>query len=174
MTLNRFYSLVVAAAGAVVLQGAPLHAQTCAKATGSSTCVYAVKFVCGYQAPSDVEPPHEPPVKPGNYATAVNLQNFHDKAVTIHARAVIAKPGAAGPVGPLVAVTLKPLEAFEIDCTQIVNHLPPPPPLPPFIKGFVDIISPAILSVVAVYTAEQRGGPAPVSIDVVPQQPFAP
>lgn len=177
MKLNRFCLLVAIAAGIVALQGAPLHAQTCLKATGSSTCVYAVKFVCGYQVPSDVEPPHEPPVKSGNYATAINVQNFHEKAaVTFQGRAVVANPGAPGIIGPLVAVTLKPFEAIEIDCTQIVNHLPfppPPPPRPAFIKGFVDIISPAILSVVAVYTAEQRGGPAPVSIDVVPQQPFA-
>ena len=53
MTLNRFCLLVAVAAGVAALQGAPLHAQTCAKATGSNTCVYAVKYICGYQAPSE-------------------------------------------------------------------------------------------------------------------------
>ncbi|HXQ68422.1 MAG TPA: hypothetical protein VN980_17775 [Alphaproteobacteria bacterium] len=171
MTLNRFCLLVAIAAGVAALQGAPLHAQTCAKATGSNTCVYAVKYICGYQAPSDIEAPREPPVKPGNYATAVNIQNFHDRPVPIEVRAVIANLGGTGKIGPLVKFTLKPLEALEFDCTEIAKNLEQ---TAPFIKGFVDIISPAILSVVAVYTAEQRGGPAPVSIDVVPQQPFAP
>ena len=77
-------------------------------------------------------------------------------------RAVIANLGGTGKIGPLVKFTLKPLEALEFDCTEIAKNLEQ---TAPFIKGFVDIISPAILSVVAVYTAEQRGGPAPVSIE---------
>jgi len=52
--------------------------------------------------------------------------------------------------------------------------------LPPFIKGFVEVISPVTLSVTGVYTAEfcvpsptQACAPGPVSIDVVPEEPFA-
>ena len=36
--------------------------------------IYAIKFVCGRQAPTNVTPPVEPPVKPGNYATKVNVE----------------------------------------------------------------------------------------------------
>ncbi|HUI17543.1 MAG TPA: hypothetical protein VL244_07750 [Alphaproteobacteria bacterium] len=177
MTRNRLCLLVAAVAGLAALPGASAQAQTCG--TPNKPCVYAVKFVCGFQAPLDAEVPIEPPVKPGNYATAVNVQNFHNAAAKITVRAVIANPAGqplAAP-GPVVNGALKPLEAIEFDCRQIAEDLvKTTPKLPPFIKGFVDITSSVILSVVGVYTAAQAGGEgkAPVSIDVVPQQPFAP
>lgn len=40
---------------------------------------YAVKFVCGQQGPLDPNQPGEPTVKPGNYATDINIHNpFYD------------------------------------------------------------------------------------------------
>src|SRR5260370_16896972 len=57
-------------------------------------CVYSVKFVCGLQLPIPGQvPPSEPPVKPGNYATAVNIHNFHNaQSATIAKKPVIANP----------------------------------------------------------------------------------
>ena len=57
--------------------------------------VYSVKFLCGFQNPIDVTPlgpQAEPPVKPGNYATAVNIHNFHAFQVNICKKAVLAPP----------------------------------------------------------------------------------
>ncbi len=155
-------------------------------------CIYSVKFVCGLQQPDpSLLPPLEPPVKPGNYATAVNIHNFHNTQVTISKKAVIANPEGAPPgqISKLQTVSLPPDGAFEIDCCDIAHLLLNVPPdvrcqqlaghLPPFIKGFVEVASPAPLSVTGVYTAEFCEAPVgqacvgPVSIEVVPQQPFA-
>lgn len=123
--------------------------------------IYSVKFLCGLQTQAPSSPPREPPVKPGNYATAVNIHNFHlasnVPAAVFCKKAVIANPQSAqrGEIGTFRQETLHPDEALEVDCSDIVNLLPPSTvaPLPPFIKGFVEIVSPVELSVVAVYTS---------------------
>src|SRR5215831_4158638 len=65
------------------------HAQAPAQicSVGGQPCVYSVKFICGDQsAIPNLRPPSEPPVKPGNYATAINIHNYH-----LDQTAVIAK-----------------------------------------------------------------------------------
>ncbi len=59
--------------------------------------VYSTKFLCGFQrtpatggAAAGAVPTREPAVKPGNYATAINVQNFHLFQVTFCKRAVLA------------------------------------------------------------------------------------
>jgi hypothetical protein len=165
----------------VALQWAPAWAQSC------NFCVYSVKFICGAQQfDPNIVPPTEPPVKPGNYATAINIHNFHagpEQAVTIMKSAVIAYPESnqqdqVGPPGQ--SVTVKPGHAIEIDCPDIISLLPTA--LPILIKGFVDLrgfpdapLPP--LSVTAVYTAQATtipdAQPGPLSIEVVPVQPLA-
>jgi hypothetical protein len=147
-----------------------------------------VKFVCGLQQPDPKQiPPNEPPVKPGNYATAVNVHNFHNnQRVAIAKKAVIANTEnqQPGTIGQFRKLLLLPDQALEIDCPDIVGLVSNPlVGLPPFIKGFVEILSTQPLSVTGVYTAEEcqpnsNGTPgcAPggaVSIDVVPETPFA-
>jgi hypothetical protein len=147
-------------------------------------CIYSVKFVCGQQAPDPLS--FEPPVKPGNYATAVNVHNYHNsQQVPIRKKAVIALPEdqPPGQISQFVGLVLKPDQALEIDC-QDISHLltAAGTKLPQFIKGFVEVISPLPLSVTGVYTAQgcDFANPAvpptcsgPVSIDVVTEQPFA-
>jgi hypothetical protein len=179
MTLKRIALLAAAVAGFVALQGASAYAQSCGSGAAGKICVYSVKFICGTQNPVSTAPPVEPPVKPGNYATAVNIQNFHAAATKISLRAVVANPAgtATGAISAASSIGLVPYQGLEVDCAQIVALLKRTDPQPPpFIKGFVDIQSTVILSVVGVYTAEQIGGngKAPVSVDVVPQTPFAP
>ena len=170
----------------VALPYAQAQAQTCST---SAPCVYSVKFICGVQsAVSGLRPPSEPPVKPGNYATAINVHNYHlDLTAVIAKTAVIANPENAQSLGqissPPRSITLPPGRAFEIDCSDIVALFgTSTPPLPPFIKGFVELRAPPplpplpLLSVTAVYTAQQAiagVAPGPVSIEVVPVQPFA-
>jgi hypothetical protein len=93
--------------------------------------IYSVKFVCGLQVvpsnPSTV--PNEPPVKPGNYATSVNVPNYHSgSATTFCKKAVVALPegsGAKGTVSPFVRDILDFNQAEEIDCSDIVTLLHP-------------------------------------------------
>ena len=143
-----------------------------------------MKFICGQQLPDPQS--FEPPVKPGNYATAVNVHNYHNsQQVPIRKKAVIALPEdqPPGQISQFVGLVLKPDQALEIDCEDIARLLTTAgTKLPPFIKGFVEVLSPQPLSVTGVYTAQgcNFSNPAvpptcsgPVSVDVVPEQPFA-
>src|SRR5712692_4278018 len=80
-------------------------------------CIYSVKFVCGLQPP--VQPPQtqfEPPVKPGNYATAVNVHNYHpSQTVPLAKKAVVAfpedVPQGPGQISPFQKLILGPDQA---------------------------------------------------------------
>jgi hypothetical protein len=188
--VGRILLAIAFVAAIAALPFSSAHAQ-CAGVGGPpglsrGPCVYSVKFVCGLQLPNpSLVPPSEPPVKPGNYATAVNIHNFHNgQTVTIAKKAVIANPEdqPPGAISPFRKVTLGPDQAVEIDCPDIVSLLANPlVGLPPFIKGFVEVISPVPLSVTGVYTAQACDVTTPgvtcqpsgaVSIDVVPEQAF--
>ncbi len=147
--------------------------------------VYSVKFVSGLQIVPSTQfpPPHEPTVKPGNYATAINVHNYHLKPVTLRKKAVIARPESVSPRGPISAIVgenLGPNQALTVDCNEIVKLFPAgTAPLPPFIDGFVEIVSPVQLSVAAVYTTQTCTNPAnkcsilgDLAIEVVPQSAF--
>jgi len=169
MKRTIFVAFVVIAVGALSI---PCQAQI------QPASVYSVKFVCGLTS-TPVNPstlPSEPPVKPGNYATAINVHNYHTFDVALCKKAVLAPPEACltapntpgcFPPGNFTGpVPLHPDQAFEVDCNDIVNLLKPSLPvgaaLPPFIKGFVEIVVgpnsnlPPInpLSVTGVYTAQ--------------------
>jgi hypothetical protein len=163
-----------------------------AQAQTTPQYVYSVKFLCGLQVlgPRVFIPPQEPPVKPGNYATAVNIHNFHNADAVFAKKAVVALPERQtqrGPVSNFVKEVLGPDQALEVDCTDIVSLFAPPVALPPFIKGFVEIVSPVQLSVTAVYTAQTCKNPktqkvstqigncsqlGELALEVVPQNPF--
>lgn len=116
--------------------------------------IYSVKFICGLQIlptnTTQFPPPQEPPVKPGNYATSVNIHNFWNTESFIFTKAVI----AGGIVGPFSGVVIGPNRAITIDCTQIFRMLGGVPANQPFIEGFVEIGSRTKLSVAAVYTSQ--------------------
>jgi len=171
------------------LQCAQAQAQTCPV---GGACIYSVKFVCGDQSANpNLKLPSETPVKPGNYATSINIHNFHlDQRAVFSKTAVIAPTEADFEKNPnqiqisqARSITLLPHQAIEIDCSDIVTLFTPPPPAPPpslpaFIKGFVELSgSFPTLSVTAVYTAQAATAATapsgPVSIEVVPVQPFA-
>ncbi len=147
--------------------------------------LYSVKFLCGQQTIAPGPPPVEPPVKPGNYATAVNIHNFQQaREVIIQKKAVIALPQGQprGPISNPARDLLGPNQALEVDCSNIVGLFPPTILLPAFIKGFVEVISPVELSVVAVYTAQTCRGVPPddlcsvlgeLDLEVVPQRSFS-
>lgn len=125
---------------------------------------YAVKFVCGVPT---IEAQREA-VKPGNYATAINIHNPNPNPaappVIFGKKAVQAFPQGMPPRPPsnIVSEQLRPDFALEVDCQNISDLLGGPPP-PAFMKGFVVIFSPSELDVVSVYTAEP-----PLASDGVP------
>jgi hypothetical protein len=103
---------------------------------------YAIKFVCGR--------PDFPVVAPGRYFTAINVHNPGEKPALVLKKIAVALPGEkAGPVSRFFLAQLRPDEALEIDCPDILRHAQ----LQSFLKGFVVLESEAALDVVAVYTA---------------------
>src|SRR5260370_23453641 len=103
--MKKYAVLVIAGLGVMAAIGQ-------ARAQGTSSYVYSVKFVCGLQAvpSSQFPPPHEPTVKPGNYATAINVHKYHLFATGFIKKAVIAKPESqsGGPSSMISAPHLGP------------------------------------------------------------------
>jgi hypothetical protein len=133
---------------------------------------YAVKFVCG------VEPECAcscAPVRPGSYATEINIYNHNAKRAVVRKHVVpVVLAGAPAGREPHVAsrraedrIVLPPYSATMDDCCRITELLlgaPAQGPMPLTI-GFLEIVSPVELSVTAVYTASGPNGKG-VSIDV--------
>jgi hypothetical protein len=149
--------LAVAAFGAVLLG---------ASEAASQQLVYVAKFVCGRAATVANVPP---PVATGFYFTAVNVhtidENKFEKIFSV------ALPGEkAGKVSRPFDTPMKPNEALEIDCPDILRHLEMPPTA--FAKGFVTIRSARELDVVAVYTAAATptGNVVTMEVERVPRR----
>lgn len=129
---------------------------------------YAAKYVCGTPTGATVS---AGVVAPGKYFTSINVHNPNDEAVTFLKLFDIALPNEqqGGRISEPVKATLKPQEAFEIECADILKHLD----AGGFAKGFVTLESPSVLDVVAVYTAaaSTSGGIAAMFMERVPHQP---
>ena len=123
--------------------------------------VYSAKFVCGsIAATGDGVAINEPPVKPGNYATAINIQNYSTETVEFTYRTSVARavdPDVnLGPVSQPANAEMDQYQAMEIDCPQIVGLLEDTDLVEAqFLKGFVTIESGVDLQVVGVYTTTQ-------------------
>jgi len=146
---------------------------------------FAAKFVCGEQPADQAGQPiaGEPAVKPGNYATEINIHNPHylgpiqirhkalllvDRGVPVGRAPATAKPGAFSPL-----LALPDDGATMIDCNGIWNLLNPgtTPPTPmPLMIGYLVVVSPANLDVVDVTTATTANSnlePAGIAIQTV-------
>jgi len=132
---------------------------------------YGVKFLCGTQ--SEWERGCAP-VRPGSYATEINILNPKCKPATINKR-IIPVVLAGEPVGrePRVAevraqdrIVLPPGTATMDDCCRISELLKQTGATMPLNIGFLEIISDQELHVTAVYTATDAKGNG-LSIDVV-------
>lgn len=111
---------------------------------------YAVKIVCGQVVAQENLPT---PVVPGQYSTATNIHNpTKCEDIVFRWKLAVANPGEPGPVLAYSRpITLRPDQAIEIDCEQVMRAFAPQP-RPRFVKGFLVIESPSELDVVAVYT----------------------
>jgi hypothetical protein len=126
---------------------------------------YSVKFVCGAQQSKE---PAQAVVRPGVYATEINIHNYHDMPVRIlkyvlplvYGDKVIGRePDLAGIRGK-DAITLPPDTATMDDCYRIGQLLygsPPPQPLP-LTVGFLELVTTAPVVVDVVYTATDPSG----------------
>lgn len=141
--------------------------------------VFAVKFLCGEQGGGACGCDCAP-LRPGRYATEINLHNYGLKPVAVTKRFVpLVLAGA--PVGrePRTAapraedrIVLPPQSATFDDCCRIVELLyggAAASPLP-LTVGWLEIGADGPLAVTAVYTAGGADG-AGVSIDVVQVAP---
>ncbi len=140
---------------------------------------YAVKFICGYYDPAvySGEYGYEGPVKPGNYATEVNIHNPNYyygtgsyQRLPIYKKLVYLwgensqgyfdyrEPKSAGPT-KIYRMYLRPDYATMDDCSSIYDFakarsydiMPSA-----FTIGFLVILSPQPLDVTAVYTAQSE------------------
>lgn len=151
---------------------------------GSYRFVYSVKFVCGYQPPLTDDPGQiglgEPVVKPGNYATEINLHNYNFRTAELHKKIVllvqpspdgtgqrvVREPETTGPLvnaaGAIAWEVIKLEKDFATldDCNRFwswANPNMPPPPTFPLMVGYLVIYSNLDLDVDAVYTAAAPG-----------------
>lgn len=124
----------------------------CGQAHGACTTEfqYAMKIVCGEIVASQDNVPT--PVAPGRYWTAINIHNPSKcKQANFRWKVAVANPGEPGPVTAYSrTVPLRPDQALEVDCQQVMKVVPPPQPR--FVKGYVVIESDIELDVVAVYS----------------------
>jgi len=128
---------------------------------------FAVKYVCGFQPPLTATTGGEPPVKPGNYATEINIHNYMFQPVDIRKRllrlvfqgqVIGREPQTQVPV-VTDGVALPPEGATMDDCNRIWTLLVggvPPNPMPLMI-GYLTVLSPVDLDVDVVYTALAPG-----------------
>ena len=165
------------ASGVAAPQSAPLAQPT---TFGQYQWSYAAKFVCGQQAPLPQGATGEPVVKPGNYATDINIHNpsyrlvpFHKKFLVLveNGQAVGAEPNAVEP-RRIITMTLGPDMATMDDCNTVWKYIYPAgvPISRPLTVGYLVVVSPFDLDIDAVYTAAAPGDVAApsqsVSIDV--------
>jgi len=160
-------------------QDAP-QAQTAVK--GQYVWSYAAKSVCGFQDinAAGAVTPGEPVVKPGNYASEINIHNPAYKEaslrkkflVLVRGQEAVREPQTTKPL-TVTKMILGPDYAMMDDCNNLWTIIYPdltlPSPMPVFI-GYLVILSPLELDVDAAYTANAPGDlattPTSVSIDV--------
>ena len=134
--------------------------------------VYSVKFVCGVQQECECSCA---PVRPGTYATEINIYNFNPIEVPV-AKVVVPVVFAGAAIGrePRFSegrrpdkIVLPPRTATMDDCCRIAALLVggQPSAALPLTIGFLEIIATQELAVSAVYTATDLKGGS-LSIDV--------
>jgi hypothetical protein len=106
-------------------------------------------------------------VRPGRYATEINIHNFRDRDVTLAVQFIpLVLAGAARGREPQVAgvtarekLRLAPHSASMIDCCRILELLlgAKPSAQIPLTIGMVELAAPSELGVTAVYTVTDLG-----------------
>jgi hypothetical protein len=109
--------MMCTAAGLALLPAAPAAAQS------GGRNEYAVKYVCGTNAPATLSPA----AAPGTYYTAINVHNPSGEAVPFVYKVVIAPTGGPGGHTPLTSpFRIGEDGATDVDCTMITRALDGP------------------------------------------------
>jgi len=133
---------------------------------------YSVKFVCGVQKNQEIGCPV---VRPGIYATEINIHNFHDKEVKLEKFVLPVvrhgEPRGREPeyvrIQAKDSIVLPPNTATMDDCCRIAELLYGSIPHPlPLTIGYLEIVSSEELAIDAVYTVSGLKRRRVSSIDV--------
>src|SRR5262245_3080822 len=136
-----------------------------ARAQAAPLFQYSVKFVCGLQRAHNPPQPGEPAVKPGNYATEINIHNIQfsqqpvikNLVILVRDGEPIGREPNAQPPTPFLVVPVPPRNAMMDDCNQLWAMANPgggaPPNPMPLLIGYLSIITLVEIDVDAVYTA---------------------
>jgi hypothetical protein len=143
--------------GAISMAQQPVAASPAQQANGYYS--FSVKFVCGKQGSEEVE---QAAVRPGIYATEINIHNYLPKEAPLRKRViplvidreVFGREPRFGEVRGWDDIVLPPDTATLDDCARITRLLGLAPDT--HVIGFLEIISPHDLNVDAVYTVEGR------------------
>ena len=121
---------------------------------------YMVKFVCGRQGDVALDAS----VRPGDYATAINIHNFTDYRVKVYRKPALhyTPYSAAPPPYAVTGIWVRPGRVLEIDCLDIYTLTGRT--VGTFVKGMMHLSMQEELRVAAVYTV--GAGEAVPSIDV--------
>ncbi len=149
----------------VVVDGSVVAAKPTRITVPACKYTYAVKFVCGTQADCGCECG---PVRPGTYATEINILNPKCKEASVVKRFVpLVFAGAVTGREPAIAIAratekivLPSGTATMDDCCRIAELLygGVPKSVMPLAVGFLEIVSDQELHVTAVYTASDLQG----------------
>jgi hypothetical protein len=166
---------VTLALSALALVGAAWLAQgqpTAAQQPGIH--LFAVKFVCG--SPLSATDPELAIVRPGVYATEINIHNPNPVRADVRKRFIplvmngkaVAREPEFGGIKAEDAIALPPSTATFDDCARIQKLLGLAPGA--LLIGFMELVSREDLTVDAVYTVEGRGGSSDVEVVRVPSK----
>lgn len=147
---------------------------------GSYMWSYSTKFICGTELPNPLSAPGEPPVKPGNYATDINIHNPNYQNDVLFKKMVIIvgetsdrvpfaqrEPETAAP-GKFVTVDLRPDYATMDDCralTALANQTGATG-AGGFMVGYLVVLSRLDIDIDAVYTAEVYSGAGATNVAI--------
>lgn len=157
----------------VVADGAVVAAKRVHITVPPCNFVYSVKFVCGEQPASDC---HCAPLRPGKYATEINIHNPYLTPVVVTKRFVplvlagapVGREPRVGLAGAVDRIELPPHGATMDDCCRITEMVygAPGASSAALTVGFLEITCASDIVVTAVYTASGAGGDG-MSMEVV-------
>ena len=143
---------------------------------GFERYMYVVKFLCGVQDDCGCQCA---PVRPGVYATEINIHNYLDREVKIEKHVIpVVFAGAAVGREPRHAqrrasdkIALPPHTATMDDCCRLTELLlgAPSGSAMPISIGFLEIISRYPLNITAVYTvSDPKSGSVDIDVEQIP------
>jgi Integrin beta chain VWA domain len=149
----------------VIADGATVASKPTRITVPACEYTYAVKFVCGTQEDCGCDCT---PVRPGAYATEINVHNSrcHTAQITLRVNSLVLAGAPAGrfpnvvPAKSVATFTLAQGEATMVDCCRINEFLLGAAPSgdTPASIGFLEITSDQELDVAAVYTTTGPDG----------------